>query len=234
MHIHGGLQIIEICTYFALAILYFAFAYHWLYQKNYNHFSFNAEILKWQKIAVHNELEKDLRRLRRKMQHLRELSNALVEKKFTLLTESAPGQVFLHSGYRYVFDTTDLSCTTLPFTVVSIFNEKGSRADRYVLPIVYTFPLRQEQFLKIAHEAIPLLRQMCRKVEERLVSLPSDTPLVWGVWDFIYFSTAIQTTIGLGDILPNSTLVRKLVVLQVIIGYGLLSVALNVVLSQGH
>jgi uncharacterized membrane protein len=75
---------------------------------------------------------------------------------------------------------------------------------------------------------------MCKGVEERLVSITSDTPLVWGFWDFIYFSTVIQTTIGLGDILPNSTLVRKLVVLQVIIGYGLLSVALNLVLSQAH
>jgi hypothetical protein len=234
MHIYGGQHIVEICIYFVLAILYFAFAYDWLYKKDYNHFLFNAEILKRQKITVHRELESDLRRLRRNLQDLAELSNALVEKRFTVLTESAPGQVFLQSGHRYVFDATDLSGTTLPFTVLSVFDEKGNRANRYAIPIVYTHPLRPEQFLKIAHDAIALLGQQRRRVEERLVSLASDAPLVWGLWDFIYFSTVIQTTIGLGDILPNSTLVRKLVVLQVIIGYGLLSVALNLVLSQSH
>jgi ion channel len=234
MHTHGGQQIIAICTYFVLAILYFALAYDWLYTKNYNHFLFNAEILKRQKIAVRNELEKDLGRLHLNLQHLQELSSALMERRFTILMESAPGEVFLQSGYRYVFGPTDSSGTTIPSTIVTVFDEKGSRASRYALPIIYTHPLRPEQFLEIAREAIRLMSQMCRGTEERLASISSDTPQVWGFWDFIYFSAVIQTTIGLGDILPNSTLVRKLVVLQVIIGYGLLSVALNLVLSQAH
>jgi hypothetical protein len=234
MHTHGGQQVIVICTYFVLAILYFALAYDWLYRKDYNHFLFNAEILKRQKIAVHSELEMDLRRLHLDLKHLQDLSNALLEKRFTILIESAPGEVFLQSGYRYVFEPTNLNAMTIPLTVVTVFDEKGGRANRYSLPVVYTHPLRPQQFLKITSEAIPLLSQMCKGVEERLVSITSDTPLVWGFWDFIYFSTVIQTTIGLGDILPNSTLVRKLVVLQVIIGYGLLSVALNLVLSQAH
>ena len=57
-------------------------------------------------------------------------------------------------------------------------------------------------------------------------------PDVWSFWDFFYFSTIIQTTVGLGDILPNSTLVRMIVTTQVLIGYALLIVVLNIVLTN--
>jgi uncharacterized membrane protein len=75
-----------------------------------------------------------------------------------------------------------------------------------------------------------MFEERCVTVTDRLQSLKSDRPQVWGFWDFVYFSTVIQTTIGLGDILPNSTLVRKLVVVQVLVGYGILIVFLNIVL----
>jgi hypothetical protein len=80
MHTHGGQQVIVICTYFVLAILYFALAYDWLYRKDYNHFLFNAEILKRQKIAVHSELEMDLRRLHLDLKHLQDLSKCIVRE----------------------------------------------------------------------------------------------------------------------------------------------------------
>lgn len=40
----------------------------------------------------------------------------------------------------------------------------------------------------------------------------------WSYWDFLYFSTITQTTVGYGDILPNATYVRIIVILQVLIG----------------
>jgi hypothetical protein len=53
---------------------------------------------------------------------------------------------------------------------------------------------------------------------------------VWSFWDFLYFSVITQTTVGYGDILPNSTSVRMVVVLQILIAYVILVVLLNVVL----
>ena len=49
--------------------------------------------------------------------------------------------------------------------------------------------------------------------------------------DFVYFSTVTQSTVGYGDILPNSTAVRSIVMLQLIWAYALLVYVLNLVLS---
>lgn len=51
----------------------------------------------------------------------------------------------------------------------------------------------------------------------------------WSYWDFVYFSTMTQTTVGYGDILPNSTVVRMVVVAQVMIGLIFIGFALNFV-----
>jgi hypothetical protein len=54
---------------------------------------------------------------------------------------------------------------------------------------------------------------------------------VWSFVDFLYFSTITQTTVGYGDILPNSRAVRVCVILQILWGYYLIAVSVNSVLS---
>ena len=66
--------------------------------------------------------------------------------------------------------------------------------------------------------------------QNRWESLGEEFPEVWSYWDFVYFSTVTQTTVGYGDIVPNSTSARAGVVVQLIIGTGLLVVGLNLVL----
>ncbi len=56
---------------------------------------------------------------------------------------------------------------------------------------------------------------------------------IWRFWDFVYFSAIVQTTVGFGDILPNRTAVRMLVIIQILIGYAVLVVLLNIILSRG-
>jgi len=53
---------------------------------------------------------------------------------------------------------------------------------------------------------------------------------VWSFWDFLYFSGITLSTVGFGDILPNSTGVRLLVLSEVLVGLVLLVVVLNVIL----
>jgi uncharacterized membrane protein len=61
--------------------------------------------------------------------------------------------------------------------------------------------------------------------------LSAGSPKIWGFIDFLYFSVIIQSTVGLGDIQPNSTKVRKIVIAQIIVGYAILIVLLNVILG---
>jgi len=49
--------------------------------------------------------------------------------------------------------------------------------------------------------------------------------------DFIYFSFITMTTLGYGDILPNSTFVRALVILEALLGIFMLVVVVNDVLQ---
>jgi hypothetical protein len=66
-------------------------------------------------------------------------------------------------------------------------------------------------------------------LQTRLKTLPTSTYDIWSYWDFLYFSVVSQTTVGFGDILPNATSIRLLVVSQIILGYALLVVLLNLV-----
>jgi hypothetical protein len=54
----------------------------------------------------------------------------------------------------------------------------------------------------------------------------------WSFWDFFYFSAITQTTVGYGDILPNSTTVRIAVVIQIFLGILMLVISINVVFSR--
>lgn len=54
---------------------------------------------------------------------------------------------------------------------------------------------------------------------------------IWSYMNFVYFSTITQCTVGYGDILPNHTVIRTFVILQVILGYIILIVFINIILS---
>jgi uncharacterized membrane protein len=48
----------------------------------------------------------------------------------------------------------------------------------------------------------------------------------WDYTDFLYFSAVTQTTLGYGDITPNSPTVRMVVLINTIVGVFLLGFAL--------
>jgi hypothetical protein len=55
----------------------------------------------------------------------------------------------------------------------------------------------------------------------------------WSPVDFLYFSVITQTTVGYGDILPNSSIVRFIVMAQVLFGLLLIGVTISWVASDG-
>ena len=71
-----------------------------------------------------------------------------------------------------------------------------------------------------------------QKAEELLKSY--DRNKVYPLWsdlDFLYFSVITISTVGYGDILPNSTLVRMIVVSEVIIGQFIIIFFLSIVIT---
>jgi hypothetical protein len=68
--------------------------------------------------------------------------------------------------------------------------------------------------------------------QRRLSNSSDDPPRVWNFVDFLYFSTVTQSTVGYGDILPNSSLIRMLVASQILLGYVILVVVLNFALVE--
>ncbi len=54
---------------------------------------------------------------------------------------------------------------------------------------------------------------------------------IWSYWDFVYFSGITLSTVGYGDILPNTTGVRMVVLFEILFGVFLLVWVVNIVAS---
>src|SRR5450631_2497695 len=60
----------------------------------------------------------------------------------------------------------------------------------------------------------------------------NDKLRIWGYFDFVYFSAMTQTTVGYGDIVPNTTFTRLLAAIQVLIGLALAGFGLTFVIRR--
>lgn len=65
------------------------------------------------------------------------------------------------------------------------------------------------------------------EVRRRLDTLTGSYPEIWSYWDFLYFSAITQTSVGYGDILPNSTKVRVVVVAHLLLSTIMLVLLIN-------
>lgn len=92
---------------------------------------------------------------------------------------------------------------------------------------VKDYPRIEEELFKKGSYFYPLSFYFTNLMENS-VSFPDDSPLVlkgvangsfkYPLWNFMYFSAVTITTLGYGDILPNSTLVRILVMFETTFG----------------
>jgi hypothetical protein len=69
------------------------------------------------------------------------------------------------------------------------------------------------------------------QAQENRKELERESVHIWGYIDFLYFSSITQSTVGYGDILPNDTSIRWVVICQIIFAYAILIVGLNVFLG---
>jgi hypothetical protein len=114
--------------------------------------------------------------------------------------------------------------------VLSIYDPSGKLLIGWNLGDNYSLPETSEKFVKLLDK---IDSDYSKKITDELDAATAPEALIrpWSYWDFVYFSTITQSTVGYGDILPNSTSVRMVVVMQVLVGYALLIVILNLVFA---
>jgi hypothetical protein len=93
-------------------------------------------------------------------------------------------------------------------------------------------PRNTEEFDALLRSRITQFEREEAELQRFLEGLETSASQIWGLFDFLYFSTITQTTVGYGDILPNSSLIRVIVVAQILVGYVVLVVVLNVAILQ--
>ncbi len=82
-----------------------------------------------------------------------------------------------------------------------------------------------------AHQLVDYLREQLTRSNELVMRLPAAKRPSWDYADFVYFSAITQLTVGYGDILPNTTTVRLLVVVQSLLAVMMLVVVINLVVT---
>lgn len=77
-------------------------------------------------------------------------------------------------------------------------------------------------FKKYPYDSVKVIETLINKrinyINDDLSILNSKKTVKWSLIDFIYFSSITQATVGYGDILPNSTVIRFIVTIQTLIG----------------
>jgi hypothetical protein len=237
-------------TYVAV-ILVFAVIYLNIYRTRPTSFAFNKDILKTERRLLRVIRERDFE----KRQANLEITRARLESELTVfryclgeLEKDDPmvpferdlqqDGIWITRKYRVFVrleyeesqpDPGQAHGESIPYTRL-VVEEKNGQTVANVTRDDHPerFPADRATFANVMglfigdHEAsLNRLKQM--KADAR------DSQDVWSFWDFLYFSVVTQTTVGYGDILPNSTCVRVCVILQILIGLVLIAFALNLI-----
>jgi hypothetical protein len=150
---------------------------------------------------------------------------------------------FTLPDYRFTFSPVTTGTIGVPPTEqgalsalsVVIYDRDGNEIETEIIPIFGSplfFPFEVSLYREIATTKIATLEASIAENERRLASIETSTPEVWEFSDFLYFSVITQTTVGYGDVLPNSTIVRMLVISQIMIGLIIVTFALNFIFTS--
>ena len=209
-------------AYFFILFL-FAYAYLKIYEHNQNSFVFAKDIneTKIQERILRNNVE---------ITKLEFILNVLDSvRKQIIFDKQAPDSIINESFnpylqiYRYKIDDTFIDFDVDEINrvrekdnarhVISIWNDNMYFDDRFVNYRIESFPYDS---LDVISHIIDIGK---RKVESKMELLERDKVQAdWQFIDFVYFSAMTQTTVGYGDILPNSSYVRFLVMVQALLG----------------
>ncbi len=231
-HRNRWVGVVFLC-YVAL-VFAFGAVYQYVFGKDQRAFTFNSDITRSQSRAVEETSLRQLGRLTAELKVLHQLKDELGLR-------TSPPIVRLTANAR--FDTSTIRGSRAEYVVMSPVGPTGG--DPYPGPVLVMKPLGgggQQQiygdwlffqpknidgFRRLTDMWIQKWEADRSATKAILQSLSTDAPNVWSYWDFLYFSAITQFTVGYGDMLPNSTPVRMIVVLQTCMAAALLIIALN-------
>lgn len=205
--------------------IFFAYIYYYLiFKRQRKHFIFQKEILLGRK----EEIENLIRELEPEIEVLQHIVGQFEQGKDIEHITAEKTTVNLHSGRKYqiskrLASDVDFMGVVTDYTIVdlSILNSLGKTIGRMSF---------EDAGYHTFKEHLIYRKNQLTRCEQRLETIIDYSPGIWSYWDFCYFSASTQTTLGYGDILPNSTLARMLVIIQVFLGLAILVLAINFVI----
>lgn len=230
-----------VCLGLYLASLFgFALLYRDAFASDHNHFLFNIDILKAQESRFKSSTELLVAKQTAQLQAYEQLITDLNQRASPPTPENG-NVTFRLPGYSFTFSRPITSFSGSPIEqgpaqplLVLIHDRDGREIAQEGIPAFSGpfFPANIEFYRDVANTAIDRLKSSISENQRLLATVGSATPEVWGFWDFFYFSVVTQTTVGYGDILPNSTSVRMLVISQIILGLVIATFAINFIFTS--
>jgi len=232
---------------YVITILVFSFTYYRLYRSERDNFHFSGGIAGPQgKRLVHRadklvpaftEIEKILASIQPKLElaanqkvRLDAIRSIPGDANLVLRRSDRRDSLELSNGYSVHFERRGGGYRSAP-TVHAFITKAGELVgEEFDLQYHYVTTTRD------LFEGVCEIKLRCEEgladLQARLGTLSSATPDLWTYRDFLYFSTVTQTTVGYGDILPNSSIVRTFVMLQILIGYLIIAVFINMTFAR--
>jgi hypothetical protein len=240
--------LIAVFSGFVVLIFGYAWVYQRMYVANHSRFLFNAEIAAQQERQVQTDLQDHIALLARQQRLLedaqRELYTGRIPRVERWTVDKAIFMSFIQTpSARFQFslefefsprDPEEQPHPGRPFPALTVVDAaSGTQLGRWVSgdSRLLTGTIADYQALTSG-----FLRDVTRELESarRQQSGFSGGAQIWSYWDFVYFSAITAGTVGYGDILPNSTAIRMLVVSELLCSSFLLIVLLNVVFKAGR
>lgn len=210
---------------YLIIILIFAFIYQISYNIDHTSFVFAKDV---HQSKLSSQIQEDSLLISNLETEAKLLNNVIHRFQRPSSTKSDT----LYSNFRYIFLRWGLKNFDLEMGINKTVFNKSNIGESITHKIKLLKQDKEEPILDhevtlsatiaetISPETIGLKIANKRLVDndKELTELKSSEYLRWNFFDFFYFSTITQATVGYGDMLPNATYIRVLVALQTLIG----------------
>ncbi|WP_417909542.1 potassium channel family protein [Candidatus Electronema sp. PJ] len=223
-------------------LVLFSLIYTWLYRSNSISFLFNSDIVTAKNFFLKKESVEEIASSHKVINYIRLVSNALTNKDFKLEKKLLGVESSLLTEGNITFRFVEHIDITGPEWPTGIFNleviDKNYNKSIVItlaggIPNTsYVLPENKKELSVLIDKAVKEQNEKIDAYKKIITSIDRDKITPWGYLDFFYFSCITQSTVGYGDIIPNTTTARLIISLQTIIGTLLLGVFINFSLKE--